>query len=42
MPDLLKFLVVEDLASHEVETVRDDGSSHEVVTTLMGLINCGQ
>ena len=42
MPALLKFLVVEDLASHEVETVGDDGSSHEVVTTLMRLVNGGQ
>lgn len=41
MSDLLKFLVVEDLASHEVETVSDDGGSHEVVTTLMRLIDSG-
>jgi len=42
MSDLLKFFVVKDLASHEVETVGDDGSSHKVVTTLMGLINSGE
>ena len=42
MSDLLKFLVVKDLASHEVKTVGDDGSSHKVVTTLMGLINSGE